>query len=562
MKALILAAGLGTRLRPHTRRTPKPLFTLNGRPLLDIAIRRLIEAGADAIAVNTHHLHPAIEAFLRQISYPVPVIIRHEPKILGTGGAIRNLSDFWDDHAFWVVNSDIVTDVDLKALAGYHQSHPHPATLALVDDPAFNTVAVDAGNRVIGFDPAAGRTAVDPTRWLTFTGIQVLDPAVLDYLPAEGASSSIDAFRSMINDGVDICAWIPKDAYWSDLGTPERYGREARSAMVAAHLQNAGTTVSASEIRWEALAGDGSDRRWIRATSPVESLVLADHGIRPRDGITEADAFVAIGRHLASRGLPVPAIHAADLFSGLVLMEDLGDTSLEERVRSAASSEAVADVYRDAVNLLIRMSIDGAIGFDTAWTWQTAFYDRKVIIENECRYFMDAFVAGRLEMAFSFDELEGDFQRLADMILAPGLSGFMHRDFQSRNIMVTDGRLRIIDFQGGRLGPPTYDLASLLIDPYTDIGEDLRGTLVDRFVVDYSAESGVERGLLRSHYLLCSLARNLQMLGAFGFLTRIKGKPWFERSIPVALNTLKRHPLLVDDRRFPTLSRLVDRLPG
>ncbi len=562
MKALVLAAGLGTRLRPHTHHTPKPLFTLNGRPLLDIAIRRLIDAGADAIAVNTHHLHPRIEAFLRQTPYPVPVMSRHEPIILGTGGAIRNLSDFWDDRAFWVVNSDIVTDIDLRALADYHQTHPHPATLALVDDPAFNTVAVDPGNRVVGFDSSAGTATGGPLRWFTFTGIQVLDPTVLDYLPSEGAASSIDAFQSMIDDGADICAWLPGNPYWSDLGTPERYGQEARRAMVAAHLEDTGATVSFPDVRWEALAGDGSDRRWLRVIFPDGSLVMADHGIRPGDGTAEADAFVAIGRHLASRGLPVPAIHAADLFSGLVLMEDLGNTSLEDQVKSAASPGAVADIYRDAVALLIRLSIHGAHGFDTAWTWQTASYDRRVIIDNECRYFMEAFVGGRLEMPVSFEELEGDFQRLADGILAPGLRGFMHRDFQSRNLMVSNGQLRIIDFQGGRLGPPTYDLASLLIDPYTDIGEDLRTELLGRFVVDYSAASGVERKRLRSHYLLCSLSRNLQMLGAFGFLTRIKGKSWFERSIPPALGTLKRHPLLADTRRFPSLSRLVDRLPG
>ena len=101
MKALILAAGYGTRLRPYTDFTPKPLFTIDGRPLLDILITQLIEAGCSGIIINTHHLHQKIEAFIAEQNYAVPVHLRHETRILGTGGAIKNVSDFWDDKPFF-----------------------------------------------------------------------------------------------------------------------------------------------------------------------------------------------------------------------------------------------------------------------------------------------------------------------------------------------------------------------------------------------------------------------------------------------------------------------------
>ncbi len=125
MKALILAAGFGKRLEPYTHHTPKPLFTISNQPLLDRVIRRLSSAGISAVMVNTHHLHHQIERYLTSHSYPIPVTTRYEPEILGTGGAIKNLSDFWDDEPFMVVNSDIITDIDLKNVFDFHLNLHH-----------------------------------------------------------------------------------------------------------------------------------------------------------------------------------------------------------------------------------------------------------------------------------------------------------------------------------------------------------------------------------------------------------------------------------------------------
>ena len=195
MKALILAAGFGTRLRPFTENTPKPLFTVAGISLLDILIGNLQEAGCSAVMVNTHHLHEKIEAHLAGKQYEIPVTTRHEPEILGTGGAIKNVADFWDERPFMVINSDIFTDVDLKKVYDFHLNHTHPATLVLHEDPEFNTVAVDGNGFVEGFDgrplnntrpPAPGSetqgAGVENAAKFTFTGIQVLDPEVLSLI--------------------------------------------------------------------------------------------------------------------------------------------------------------------------------------------------------------------------------------------------------------------------------------------------------------------------------------------------------------------------------------------
>jgi len=153
MKALILAAGYGTRLLPYTKITPKTLFTFSGRPLLDTIICNLIDAGCQSIIINTHHLYQQLDSFLAQQSYSIPVMTRYEPEILGTAGALKNVADFWDNTPFMVINSDVFTDINLKDVYDIHISHDHPITLVLHDDEAFNTVCLDKNGFVSGFHP-------------------------------------------------------------------------------------------------------------------------------------------------------------------------------------------------------------------------------------------------------------------------------------------------------------------------------------------------------------------------------------------------------------------------
>ena len=151
MMALVLAAGYGTRLRPYSDHTPKPLFTLNRQPLLDIMIRRLIAAGARTIIVNTHHRHQQIEDLSSAAVLCRNRHDRHEPSILGTGGAIRNTAKIWQSQPLLVVNSDIYTDFDFQAFYRFHLDHGQPISLALCHHPAFNSVVVDSADNVAGF---------------------------------------------------------------------------------------------------------------------------------------------------------------------------------------------------------------------------------------------------------------------------------------------------------------------------------------------------------------------------------------------------------------------------
>lgn len=561
MKALVLAAGFGTRLRPYTEHLPKPLFTLDGRPLIERVIRQLIAADAQTVVVNTHHLADQIQAYLAAQMFPVKIVVRHETEILGTGGAIRNTADIWEKAPFMVVNSDIVTDIDFGAVYRFHATHPCLATLVLHHDPNFNTVTVDAEGFVVNFG-TRDHSAFSKFQKLTFTGIQVLDSAVIDFMPAQGFAHSIDVFKSMLAAGFRIKAYIAKGCEWSDLGSPERYRQAAREIMATAVCQALGQNNPSHPIRWDTLAGDGSDRRWYRMWGEGFSVVMVDHGIRVGALPGEADAFVNIGRHLYRRGLPVPRIIREDSVAGLVFLEDLGDHHLQTWVASLSSPNEVFALYRQIIDLLIQVWVKGGDGFDPAWTWQTARYDRGVIVEKECRYFIEAFVQRYCGRAVAFERIKTESHRLADGILTAKAGGFMHRDFQSRNILITSGQPRIIDFQGGRLGPVQYDLASLLIDPYVALSTEMREALLSHFIDRYRDLTGEPREAIEAVYHLCALARNLQILGAFGFLVKEKNKAYFADYIPNALEGLRINLANVKTHAFPELQGIAASLPA
>jgi aminoglycoside/choline kinase family phosphotransferase/dTDP-glucose pyrophosphorylase len=559
---MILAAGLGTRLRPYTEHTPKALFPVAGTPLIDRIIDGLAGGGCTGIIVNTHHLADRIEAHLTTRHYPVPVCFRREAHILGTGGGVKNAADFFDKRPFWIVNADIDTDIDYAELYRFHLSHRHPATLALVDWPEVNTVSVTRDGKIIGFDAARAATGEGPAGKnedialirRTFTGVQVVDPAVLSLLPDRGRFAGIiDAYRALMARGETVAGYFFAGR-WSDLGTAERYLQTAAERSAPLAFARAFDCDPPARIHWAPLAGDGSQRRWWRLSAAGRSLVAVSHGIRRDAGTEEVDAFVDIGRHLMARGVPVPKIYWHDRFSGLAFVEDLGDVHLAASV-NAAGSDGRIDLYRRAIDAAVAMGLGAAEGFDPAWTWQSARYDRHLILEKECRYFSEAFVAGYLHRRDPFPSLAAEFSLLADRIAEYAVEGFIHRDFQSRNIMVHQGALRIIDFQGGRIGPVQYDIASLVVDPYVDLSKQTRAVLADYAADRLSTLTTAPRARCLAGIRYCALSRNLQILGAFGFLTA-RGKSWFERSIPAAVDGLDRALAELPGGEFPGLSAL------
>jgi NDP-sugar pyrophosphorylase family protein len=307
MKAMILAAGLGKRLRPFTANIPKPLFPVAGRPLLDIIIRSLQNAGCEAIIINTHHLYKKIDSFLSGRKYSIPVFTRYEPLLLGTGGAIKNVADFWDDQPFMVINSDILTDIDLRDVYNFHLNHKYTATLVFHDYKEFNNVLISKEDFIRGFYEEKSNENIGYERKLAFTGIQVLDPKILDFIPAGLFSSIIDAYRELIFSGQRLKAFIAQKHYWKDIGTPESYREAVIDKLAPEAFKQAWPDFTFSEIKYDKIKGDGSDRQWYRVMAEdqvyseapgeqsdvlLRKLIMVDHGIRAQSATSEVDSFI------------------------------------------------------------------------------------------------------------------------------------------------------------------------------------------------------------------------------------------------------------------------------
>ena len=211
MQAMILAAGFGTRLLPHTKVVPKPLFPLLNRPLLLLTVERLKNHGFDHILVNCHHLREQISEGLKDVA---GVTVIEEEQILGTGGGLRNALPQMRDEPILITNGDIYHTIDFRKMYDDHCSAGRQVSLALHDFPRFNTVGV-SGSRVgdfgNGFDDV-----------LAFTGIHVINPSILTDIE-EGESCIIDHYRSLLKNGVELSVVRVDESYWTDMGTVEDY---------------------------------------------------------------------------------------------------------------------------------------------------------------------------------------------------------------------------------------------------------------------------------------------------------------------------------------------------
>jgi len=565
-QAIILAAGFGTRLAPHSQICPKPLFSIDNQPIIHRTIMRLIADGFTDILINTHHLASDLNQFIIMKNYAVPVHLVKEPEILGTGGGIKNMMSRVHAFPVLIINSDIVTDLNFNQLVNIHHKHDAPVTLILHDEPQFNSVLVEH-NHVLAFQNIKKQNGLK-----AFTGIHVIDALVGDYIPNNTNYSIITAYEKMIQDGHIIHAHFAKNHYWEDIGTPSGYARASAYTMSKTAFQKKGIDLS-KHTEIIKLKGDGSDRSWWRYRSENHSLIMADHGIsrirvpgmilkhgnpESNSGL-EVTSFVKIGTHLFNNNVPVPEIIHYDLFSGLVFVEDLGDIHLQHYV-STMEQDQKKIVYESVIDMLIHMSVHGSKGFDSRYTCQTAYYDASMIRRYECHYFLKSFVRDYMCLDMDGPELEKDFNLLINEAIKHIHWGFMHRDFQSRNIMRANDRFYIIDFQGARWGPVQYDLASLLIDPYVNLSNDLQVLLFDYFLKQYSRVVKVDRHKFEETFQYCRLFRNFQMLGAFAFLSQKKGKKSFEKYIPIALDQLKHQLSTWDLAPCPEIMNCLGRL--
>jgi aminoglycoside/choline kinase family phosphotransferase len=314
------------------------------------------------------------------------------------------------------------------------------------------------------------------------------------------------------------------------------------------------TGLGDADARVLPLTGDASDRRYFRVLLRHEpSQVLALH-----TGAIEFETlpFVNVARLLSQMPVPVPHIVAHSNPLGIIALQDLGDVTLQAHLGAASQAEHAA-LYRQAVSFIEVLQRRGrelespqylpyGVAFDVEkLTWELQFFTR---------HFLEGYRGAVLSDA-SREALTTEYASIAEE-LASERRVLCHRDYHSRNLMLHESSLYIIDFQDARMGPDTYDLVSLLRDSYVDFTEQQVEELIAFFVALSGTYMGpIDGDVFRARFDLMALQRNLKALGTFGYQTTTRGNSVYIQYIPRTLNYVRGN--LTKYPRFGRLQELL-----
>lgn len=287
----------------------------------------------------------------------------------------------------------------------------------------------------------------------------------------------------------------------------------------------------------EPIAPSGSNRLYFRITlADGRTVIGAFNG-----DIAENEAFFTYTRFFMERGLPVPQLIAVHPDRQHYLQSDLGATTLydhlsQNRAADGQPSEKTIGYYEKAVRALPALQLSGRQGLDFSVAYPRPAFDRQSM-QWDLNYFKYYFLK-LVGVPFHEQRLEDDFNRLTDYLLTAEDGFFLYRDFQSRNIMVSDDEVHFIDYQGGRRGALQYDVASLLYDAKADLPQALRNRLLDLYLDELSSRMPVDRARFTAHLQGFVLIRILQAMGAYGYRGYFERKAHFLQSVPYAARNL------------------------
>jgi NDP-sugar pyrophosphorylase family protein len=248
MKAMILAAGLGTRLRPLTNDRPKALVEVAGRTLLEIAIARLREFGVREVIVNVHHFAGMISEYLREKNnFGMRIEISEEGSLLDTGGGLKKAAWFFREEGpaappFILHNVDVISTIDLRRMLDFHTQNQALATLAVQQRQTSRHLLFDEQMRLCGRRLVKEQKTelVRPSprlQEMAFSGIHVISPRLLERMSEEGAFSIVQSYLRLAGEEDRIVGYRADGDYWRDLGTPESIARVAEDLKKQAMLR-------------------------------------------------------------------------------------------------------------------------------------------------------------------------------------------------------------------------------------------------------------------------------------------------------------------------------------
>ncbi len=303
------------------------------------------------------------------------------------------------------------------------------------------------------------------------------------------------------------------------------------------------------------LPSSGSNRRYFRlsAADGRQSVIGVLGTSKP-----ENDAFIYMSRHFRKQGLPVPEVLNVSDDGMAYLQTDLGDTLLFSAIEKGRLTRSFSaeekDLLVSTISLLPDIQFAGAKDMDFSVCYPTVEFDQRSIMWD-LNYFKYCFLKAT-GLEFSEDKLEDDFQAMASVLMQCENKCFMYRDFQSRNVMICQGKPWFIDFQGGRRGPFYYDVASFLWQAKANLPSSLRDELLEVYLASLNKYYPIEREEFRKHLRHFVLFRTLQVLGAYGFRGYFEKKPHFMQSVPYAIANL-RDLLSEPYAEYPYLSKLL-----
>ncbi len=618
IRCFVPAAGFGERMRPISDYLPKPLLPVLGKPVLGHVLEKLSRLAVHHIGINLHHKKGPIKEWIEKSPYKSNVFFFPEDPILDTGGALKNAESFLSESDIFLVhNADIIADFDLTKLLERHNASGNMLTLAVHDCPCFNTVAVDSNGNLKGVAGKAYLSDPAKERSVAYTGIAVYDRAFLKFLP-EGKSSVVDAWMNAAASGCRTGTMDVSGSYWADVGTPAAYASAVINALRADgetlyfHTGAAGcadaifdgynavekgcrikqgvslrncivlpgsmpsqgayenciigpdfvlpfveTGTGASSVEGGTLIGiGGSDRKYLRVKKEGKTAVL----MQCAEGDLDFTRHIEYTRFFRKFALPVPGLISVEPERATALFEDLGDMSLYSWLKCPRDSSRVERLYRGALDILVMLhtTITDHVAECPLLAKRVFDYGH---LRWETAYFIERFVEGVRGMAPSNSRiLEYEFNRLA-LKVDSFPKTVIHRDFQSQNIMVVQQEMpRLIDYQGARMAPPAYDVVSLLWDPYYRLDDAMRTRLVEYYMdCMHGGDAGFDVEKFTATLLPCRLQRHMQALGAYGFLSSVKGKKYFLKYVPEALTLLQEETALAGDE-YPALYALVAEL--
>lgn len=592
---------------PLTSYLPKPLLPIAGTPVLEAIVEKVSELHPLEIGINIHHLSDKITEWAAQSKYSNKLKLFYESRLLGTGGALKNASTMLSHGIFLVHNGDIITDLDLKKLIDQHVESNSMATLAVHDFESFNNLVIDSEGSYIGIREGCIRDK--SFRSAAFTGIAVYSSEFMKYITS-GPSSIIDAWTAAVSEGHKINTIDFTGCNWNDIGTPSAYASSVADLLIKSgetvYISRSSNGCSNADLSGLVVLEDrvvinqnvslhncivqpdtivnrgsykdcllirdrkidlckgafsrpadscgvlissgGSDRKYYRTELKGNSSILMV--CRPDD--PDFDAHIKYTEFFRKHKIPVPELFVVDAAARTAYFEDVGDTSLYVWMKCKRPETEIEDMYKKVLDTAVLIhSIDIieanliSRSFDFNYLrWETA-------------YFFDRFVKGCCKIDFQNEEaLKKEFDALATHVYAFSKS-VLHRDFQAQNIMIKNNMPMIIDFQGARTGPPAYDIASILWDPYSELSYSLRNRLLQYYI--FARENLDKR--FDSHeftrsLIYCRLQRHMQALGAYAFLSEVKGKRYFQKYMPACLSLLSSD-IEESSKEFPCLAALV-----